>query len=204
MWMLRRWVINRETNLSEVKLFSVKLRNDFLSPYTLLKLCVCAHSVVCRSLQPHGLYVACQEPLSKKFSKEEYWSGLSFPIPGDLPHRGMPPLLHLLHWQADSLPLAPLGKPQQQICMQVLENIWKESKELMLLQQCFHSSLLIYLSRNKVTLSMDMWTNWEKKYHPFKDEIYFQITNSILLFISDIYESLLHICCTDVVWCSMF
>ena len=109
----------------------------FLSPYTLLKLCVCAHLVVCRSLLPHGLYVACQAPLSKTFSKEEYWSGLSFPTPGDLPHPGILPLLHLLHWQADYLPLAPPGKPQQQICMQVLENIWKESKELMLLQHTF-------------------------------------------------------------------
>ena len=34
---------------------------------------------------------------------------------------------------------------------------------------------------------MDIWTNWEEKYHPFKDESYFQITNNILLVISDVY-----------------
>ena len=35
------------------------------------------------SLHPHG--GACQAPLSIGFSEQEYWSGLSFPSPGDLP-----------------------------------------------------------------------------------------------------------------------
>ena len=39
------------------------------------------------------------------FSRQEYWSGLPFPPPGDLPHQGIEPAsLCLLHWQADSLP----------------------------------------------------------------------------------------------------
>ena len=29
--------------------------------------------------------IACQGPLSKGFSRQEYWSGLLFPSPGDLP-----------------------------------------------------------------------------------------------------------------------
>ena len=33
--------------------------------------------------------VACQDPLSVGFSKQEYWSGLSFPSPGDLSDLGM-------------------------------------------------------------------------------------------------------------------
>ena len=32
--------------------------------------------------------VACQAPLSMKFSRQEYWSGLSFPSPEDLPDQG--------------------------------------------------------------------------------------------------------------------
>ena len=44
------------------------------------------------------------------FSRQEYWSGLPFPLPGDLPNL---PLLHLLHWQADFLPLVPPGKPKK-------------------------------------------------------------------------------------------
>ena len=34
--------------------------------------------------RPHGLYVACQTPLSMEFSRQEYWSGLPFPLLGDL------------------------------------------------------------------------------------------------------------------------
>ena len=55
--------------------------------------------------------VACQAPLSMEFSTQEYWYRLPFPTPGDLPNPGLNLcLLHLLHWQADSLPLAPPGK----------------------------------------------------------------------------------------------
>ena len=34
---------------------------------------------------------ACQAPLSRRFSRQEYWSGLSRPPPGDLPHPGIRP-----------------------------------------------------------------------------------------------------------------
>ena len=42
------------------------------------------------SLQPHGL--ARQASLSMGFSRQEYWSELSFPSPGDLPDPGMEPV----------------------------------------------------------------------------------------------------------------
>ena len=35
--------------------------------------------------------VAHQASLSKEFSKQEYWSGLLFPTPGDLPDPGIEP-----------------------------------------------------------------------------------------------------------------
>ena len=39
------------------------------------------------------------------FSRQEYWSTLPFPTPGDLPHPGMKPeTCRLLHYQVDSLP----------------------------------------------------------------------------------------------------
>ena len=50
--------------------------------------------------------LAHQAPLSMKFSRKEYWSGLPFPAPGDLPKPGIEPAL-----QADSLPSEPLKKP---------------------------------------------------------------------------------------------
>ena len=49
---------------------------------------------------PMGCRVACQAPLSMGFSKKEYWSGLPFPSPGDLPGPGIEPGSHTV--QADS------------------------------------------------------------------------------------------------------
>ena len=53
--------------------------------------------------------VAHQAPLSMEFSRQEYWSGLPFPTPGDLPDPGIKPGSPAL--QADSLPSEPPGKP---------------------------------------------------------------------------------------------
>ena len=36
--------------------------------------------------------VACQAPLSMGFPRQEHWSGLPFPPPGDLPDPGIEPL----------------------------------------------------------------------------------------------------------------
>ena len=46
--------------------------------------------------------VAHQAPLSMGFSRQEYWSGLPFPSPGDLPYPAIEPRSPAL--QADSLP----------------------------------------------------------------------------------------------------
>ena len=45
--------------------------------------------------------VAHQAPLSMEFSRQEYWSGLPFPSPGDLPDPGLKPMFPTL--LADSL-----------------------------------------------------------------------------------------------------
>ena len=55
--------------------------------------------------------VARQAPLSTKFSRWEYWSGLHALLQGIFPTQGLnSSLLHLLHWQVDSLLCQP-GKP---------------------------------------------------------------------------------------------
>ena len=53
--------------------------------------------------------VAYQAPPSMEFSRQEYWSGLPFPSPGDLPNPGIEPTPPTL--QADALPSEPPGKP---------------------------------------------------------------------------------------------
>ena len=67
-----------------------------------------SHSVVSNSLQIPWT-VARQTPLFMGFSRQEYWSGLPFPSPGDLPDSGTKPGSPEL--QADSLPLESPGKP---------------------------------------------------------------------------------------------
>ena len=56
--------------------------------------------------------VACQTPPSLGFPRQEYWSGLLFPSPGDLPDPGkiepMCPVSPAL--QVDSLPTKTSGK----------------------------------------------------------------------------------------------
>ena len=49
--------------------------------------------------------LAHQAPLSMEFSRQEYWNGLPFPSPGDLPNLETEPRSPAL--QADSLPVEP-------------------------------------------------------------------------------------------------
>ena len=53
--------------------------------------------------------VAYQAPLSMGFSRQEYWSGLPFPSPGDLPDPGIKPGSPTL--EADALISEPPAKP---------------------------------------------------------------------------------------------
>ena len=55
--------------------------------------------------------VAYQGPLSMGFSRQEYWSGLPFPSPGDVPKPGIEPGSPAL--QVDALPSEPPGKLTQ-------------------------------------------------------------------------------------------
>ena len=58
-------------------------------------------------------YIAYQAPPSMGFSRQEYWSGLRFPSPGDLPNPGTE--LRSSTLQEDSLPSEPREKPQTTI-----------------------------------------------------------------------------------------
>ena len=74
---------------------------------------------VCVQFSPVWLFcdlwtVVHQAPLCMAFSRQEYWRGLPFPAPGDLP------TLYLLHWQVDSLVLVPPEKPFSEYNPQVI------------------------------------------------------------------------------------
>ena len=51
--------------------------------------------------------LACKTLQSMGFSTQEYWNGLLFPLPWDLPNRGIEPKFSAL--QGDPLPLSHLG-----------------------------------------------------------------------------------------------
>ena len=56
--------------------------------------------------------VACQTPLSMGFSKQEYWSELPFPSPGDLPDPGIELSVSCISCiKMNSLPSEPPVKP---------------------------------------------------------------------------------------------
>ena len=89
-------------------------RPNFIKPLSPVVVCYdslcCLVSKSCLTLlQPHGLYVAHQAPLSIGFSSPEYWSGLPLPSPGDLPDPGIEP--RFLTLQAYSSPSEPQGSP---------------------------------------------------------------------------------------------
>ena len=65
-------------------------------------MCMCVKSLSRVQLFATPWTVACQAPLSMGFSRQEYWNGLPFPSPGDLPNPGI---------KADALSSEPPGKP---------------------------------------------------------------------------------------------
>ena len=81
-----------------------------LGPYSIHCLGTCESESLSRVQLFATLWtVAHQAPLSMEFSRQEYWSGLPFSSPEDLPDPGIEPGSPAL--QADYLPSEPPGKP---------------------------------------------------------------------------------------------
>ena len=96
--------------------------------------------------------VACQAPLSIGFSTQEYWSGLSFPPPGNLPDLRIKPKSlasralagRFFTWQGCSLPLVQPGKPETNIMCINYTSIKKVKKKKKERNVSFHSLKLFY------------------------------------------------------------
>ena len=69
------------------------------------RLCLRACRLRCVPLFVIPWTVAYQAPQTMEFSRQEYWSGLPFPSPGDFPNPGIEPRSSAL--QADALPSEP-------------------------------------------------------------------------------------------------
>ena len=89
--------------------------------------------------------IACQAPLSMGFSRQEYWGGLPFPSPGDLPDPGIKPWSPAL--QADSL---PLGKPNPSLTVSSQRYSYHSSQKMREKTNnpvcvCMHAYLCVYM-----------------------------------------------------------
>ena len=101
--------------ISQGKEINWKIGIDLYTLCVCVCVCVC---VVCPwSLSQVQLFanpwtIAHQAPLSMRFPRKEYWSGLPLLWQEIFPTQGSNPcLLHLLHWQLDSLPLQTRTQP---------------------------------------------------------------------------------------------
>ena len=117
-----------------------------------------ASSFISDSLRHHG---PCQAPLSMEFFRQEYWSGLPFPSPGDLPNPGIEPRSSL---QAGSLPSEPPGRS------------W-----------CCGSSFIAsftvhcYLTRKQEKLWLELKLNFLKVYFDLLKVVFFIMVDNPLL-----------------------
>ena len=80
----------------------------FVNSMSIYKVKVKVKSLIRVQLFATPWTVAYQAPPSMGFSRQECWSGLPFPSPGDLPNPGIEPGSPAL--QADTLPSEPPGK----------------------------------------------------------------------------------------------
>ena len=85
------WLVNRITVLPKMSMSKFLEPMNVNSPnkgrLLIVLCCVGSFSRVPLFVTPWT--VACQAPLSMRFPKQEYWSGLPFPSPGHLPNPGI-------------------------------------------------------------------------------------------------------------------
>ena len=97
--------------------------------------------------------VPCQAPLSMGFSSQEYWSGLTFPSPGDLPNPGIEPGSPAL--QADSLPTELRGKP-------TCEYMWGKYREGQKVQTFYILKGIAKLHSSETALKLQSHQQWRQ------------------------------------------
>ena len=94
-----------------------------MNALNMLDVCVLSH-FSCVQLFTTLWTVAYQAPLSMGFPRQEYWSGLPCPPPGDLPDPGIKLSSTVsLHWRQILYPLSHLGSPYM-LDINLLSDIW--------------------------------------------------------------------------------
>ena len=103
--------------------------------------------------------VTCQAPLSMGFSRQEYWSGLPFPSPGDLPDPGIEPRSPAL--QANFLPTELQGKPIRYF----KENRLFWSIFRFIVKQCGKFRQFPLITYSELILCLPPSTSWARMVH---------------------------------------
>ena len=98
--------------------------------------------------------VAHQAPPSMEFSRQEYWSGLPFPSPGDLPNPGIEPRSPEL--QAVALTSEPPGKP---LCHVVPPKADKSSQRVLTKHGPLEKGMANHSSILALRTPWTAWTN---------------------------------------------
>ena len=101
-------IYHKTVKISQKSLIFKKLAFPILE-LSILKSPYKVESLNCVRLFETPWTVAYRAPPSMGFSRQDYWSGLPFPSPGDLPNPGIEPGSPSL--QADALPSEPPGNP---------------------------------------------------------------------------------------------
>ena len=97
-------------------LVTAEAEHDFNEPITTLAILICKYVLVAQSFPTLCDLMDCSPPGSSvhRIPQQEYWSGLPFLSPGDLPDPGIEPESPTL--QADASPSEPPGKPVCIMC----------------------------------------------------------------------------------------
>ena len=108
--------------------------------------------------------VACQAPLSMEFPRQDYWGGLPFPSPGDLPHPGIEPVFFASLALADGFfTTGPSGKPRYLLTWHLGNNFIPFS-----FLSCIHSTYFGPADLNYF-LGNSMYMYWIKSGRNIKD-----------------------------------
>ena len=105
-----------------------------------------------------------QAPLSMEFSRQEYWSGLPFSSPGNLPDPGIEP--ESPSWQADSLPSKSPGK-----LMYIIHTITYQIT--FYISYLYHIVYIIFIHTHTVFKNADCFEVFNYILFPFSPKLYF-------------------------------
>ena len=97
---------------------------------------------------------AHQAPQSMEFSRQEYWSGLPFPSPGDLPNPGIEPGSPTM--EADALTSEPAGKPYSFYTTSSKPQTQKKHNTLFMSSHLCDRELIQEIEREGITLNNSM------------------------------------------------